>query len=284
MNLFEDLAAPFPPEHVRWRPGASTQDKTKGIALPWIDARRVMDRLDEVTGGLWQDAYSFPVPGRCMCRIGLMVASADDWVWREDSAADQIDDAKAIEPEKAKPIEPEKGAITEAFRRAAVKWGIGRYLYYVPTRWVALKKQGKSYVLAEVPQLPAWALPKGPSSGSQEAAARWRTGSARTPSRTTDHKAEAPDPHRQPVGPRRPSPLSPPSSQPPEAANEEDETLSPEEAFKFTEALGKVEDRIGTDALMDNLRALGRGGLEEVLSNQSKEGAREILRKAKEWK
>ena len=265
MTFFEKLAAPFPAEHVSWRPGATTQDKSKGIALPWIDARRVMDRLDEVTGGLWQDAYSFPVPGRCMCRIGLMVPAADDWVWREDSAADQTDDPEAIEPEKA--------AITEAFRRAAVKWGIGRYLYHVPNDWVALKKKGKSYVLTEVPQLPAWALPKGPSSGSPEAP----TG--------TDYMAEALDPHRQPVGPWRPSPpLSPPSSQPQDASKEEGLKLTTEEAFKFTEALGKVEERIGTDALTDNLQSLGRGGLEEVLSNPSKEEAREILRAAKEWK
>jgi hypothetical protein len=33
-------------------------------------------------------------------------------------------------------VEEEKGAISDAFKRAAVKWGIGRYLYDMPTPWV----------------------------------------------------------------------------------------------------------------------------------------------------
>src|SRR5438094_5089004 len=52
-----------------------------------------------------------------------------------------------------------KAAFSDALKRAAVKFGIGRYLYRLPAQWVdydPVKKQ-----LAQLPQLPAFALPKG---------------------------------------------------------------------------------------------------------------------------
>jgi hypothetical protein len=42
------LFAPFPPGRVSWRVGSTTQDKKRGMALAYIDARDVMDRLDAV--------------------------------------------------------------------------------------------------------------------------------------------------------------------------------------------------------------------------------------------
>ena len=42
-------------------------------------------------------------------------------------------------------------------KRAAVQWGIGRYLYKLPSVWVKIKPQGKTYVIDEVPKLPNWA-------------------------------------------------------------------------------------------------------------------------------
>lgn len=33
-------------------------------------------------------------------------------------------------------IEPVKGGLSDAYKRAAVKWGIGRYLYDMEAAWV----------------------------------------------------------------------------------------------------------------------------------------------------
>ena len=57
-------------------------------------------------------------------------------------------------------VEGEKGRYSDAFKRAAVLWGVARYLYYLPNEWVALKPKGRSHVLAATSNLPAWALPK----------------------------------------------------------------------------------------------------------------------------
>ena len=50
----------------------------------------------------------------------------DEWVWKSNGAG-QSD------------IEAEKGQFSDAFKRAAVLWGIGRYLYALPSPWVDLE-------------------------------------------------------------------------------------------------------------------------------------------------
>jgi hypothetical protein len=135
--------APFPIKSVSWRVGATTQDKSKGIALAYIDARDVMKRLDEVVGfGNWQVKYPF---AGC-CEIGICLQ--DKWVWKANGAGETA-------------VEGEKGQFSDAFKRAAVMWGIGRYLYSLPNAWVALKPQGRSHVISEPPPLPTWATPEG---------------------------------------------------------------------------------------------------------------------------
>jgi hypothetical protein len=128
------LFAPFPPGRVSWRVGSTTQDKKRGMALAYIDARDVMDRLDAVLGPEnWQCDYPH-AEGKTVCRIGLKVGS--EWVWKADGAGDTD-------------YEAEKGALSDAFKRAAVRWGIGRYLYDLSAPWVAVEQKGKSYVILD---------------------------------------------------------------------------------------------------------------------------------------
>ena len=55
---FRRLTAPFDPARVSWRVGSTNKDKTRGMALAYIDARDVMDRLDDVCGPEgWQRRY-----------------------------------------------------------------------------------------------------------------------------------------------------------------------------------------------------------------------------------
>jgi hypothetical protein len=134
MTIFEQLAAPFDPDRVSWRVGATSQDKSKGLALAYIDARDVMHRLDEVAGpGGWQNDYPH-ANGKTVCRIGIKVG--EEWIWKSNGAGDSD-------------VEAEKGALSDAFKRAAVMWGIGRYLYDVPSTWVAIEPMGKSFKIRE---------------------------------------------------------------------------------------------------------------------------------------
>lgn len=126
-DIFQRLAAPLPPNKVSWRVGQVTKnDPHKASALCYIDARDVMERLDEVlTPAGWSDSYCETVKGRLICTISIKVG--DQWISKSDGAGDTA-------------VEGEKGAISDSFKRAAVKWGIGRYLYDIPIQWVAINQ------------------------------------------------------------------------------------------------------------------------------------------------
>jgi len=134
------LFDPFPPSQVSWRVGATNKDKTKGIALAYIDARDVMDRLDDVCGPEnWQVEYPFP---GC-CKIGILSKTKyvdGEWIWKSNGAGETK-------------VEGEKGQYSDAFKRAAVLWGIGRYLYDLDSPWVEL--ENNRIKKSELPKLNA---------------------------------------------------------------------------------------------------------------------------------
>lgn len=128
-DMFERLSAPFDPDSISWRAGSTNGDKTKGLALAYLDARDVMERLDLVCGPAgWQCRYSH-ANGKTVCDIGLRCDG--EWIWKADGAGDTD-------------VEAEKGALSDAFKRAAVRWGIGRYLYGLPSPWVEVEPMGRS--------------------------------------------------------------------------------------------------------------------------------------------
>lgn len=131
MNI-EDLASEFPREAIHWRAQTLTRNGDKALALAYLDARDVMDRLDKVCGPAnWQTRYIETARGRVLCEIGIRIG--DDWVWKSDGAGDTA-------------VEGEKGGISDALKRAAVQWGIGRYLYRLDAVWApceTYEKNGK---------------------------------------------------------------------------------------------------------------------------------------------
>ena len=148
-DIFEQLASPFDPSEVDWRVGSVTKKDTpnpEGMALAYIDARTVMDRLDMVCGPAgWQNRYVME-GSKTVCEIGIKCG--DEWVWKADGAGDSD-------------VEAEKGALSDAFKRAAVRWGVGRYLYNLKSPWVAVKPFGKSFVIAKEAQSQLDALLRG---------------------------------------------------------------------------------------------------------------------------
>lgn len=138
MDIYEKLKRPFKASKISWRVGATTKDKSKGIALAYIDARDVMERLDDVFGMSWQCKYSH-AENKTICELSVLIDGV--WITRSNGAGDSD-------------VEAEKGAISDAFKRAGVMFGIGRYLYDLPNVWTELKQQGNSYVLAQKPILP----------------------------------------------------------------------------------------------------------------------------------
>lgn len=145
-EIKHQLERPFPVSKLHWRVGATTKDKSKGIALVYVDARDVMKRLDDVMGPYWQCRYPISDNGLLVCEIGLKLG--DEWMWRSNGAGDTQ-------------VEAEKGKASDAFKRAAVLWGVSRYLYALSNIWTPIKPMGRSHVLTETPDVPEWATPEG---------------------------------------------------------------------------------------------------------------------------
>lgn len=146
-EIVKALHKPFPAEDIEWRVGSTNQDKSKGIALAYITNRAIMARLDETFGAFgWKNEYKEWKGTSQLC--GISVKHEGEWITKWDGADDSATEAV-------------KGGLSDAMKRAGYQWGIGRYLYNLGTMWVPIKPQGRSYVLASKPNLPAWALLEG---------------------------------------------------------------------------------------------------------------------------
>ena len=122
----KDLKAIMP---YQWRVQSFSKNKPVAQCVAYIDARDVMNRLDDVVGSEnWQDDYKI-VNGQMFAGIGIRfnrhegTACFSDWVWKWDTGTESQ-------------TEKEKGVVSDAFKRAAVKWGIGRFLYDLEIKMV----------------------------------------------------------------------------------------------------------------------------------------------------
>jgi len=104
------LKRPFPINKLKWRKGGGSKD------LVYITARDVMDRLDEVFGVEgWQTKFDF-IGDRMICSLSCNL-NGSGWITKSDGADDSN-------------IEGAKGGISDSLKRAAVQYGIARYLYH----------------------------------------------------------------------------------------------------------------------------------------------------------
>lgn len=144
-QYLKEFGKPFEAADVSWRMQYVDRQKSEGFAVPYIDARAISDRLDAVVGQFrWQDAYqpwhTCVTDGKekfaQLCTISIYDEEREEWICKTDGAEDSD-------------IESIKGGLSDAFKRAAVKWNIGRYLYRFQPVWVKAQKRGGSYVVDE---------------------------------------------------------------------------------------------------------------------------------------
>lgn len=139
------LAAPFLPTEVKWKP--QSVKGSRALAIAYIDARVVQERLDEVFGvDGWQDEYQVQQDGSVVCRLSCRFG--DTWLTKMDvgGMSEQPDGGDRL-----------KAAFSDALKRAAVKFGVGRYLYRLPHQWADYDPQRKQFT--RPPELPAFARP-----------------------------------------------------------------------------------------------------------------------------
>src|SRR5215210_7006339 len=143
-TLTAALAAPFEPKDVKYKP--QMVKNNRALAMAYIDARLIQDRLDEVLGvENWEDGYKILPDGSVMCR--LRCKFGDRWISKTDvgSPSEQPDGGDRL-----------KAAFSDALKRAAVKFGIGRYLYRLPQQWADYDAQKRQF--SAPPRLPDWAI------------------------------------------------------------------------------------------------------------------------------
>lgn len=145
-ELFLELSEFFQPEEVFWK--AQAVSGNRALAIAYIDARSVMERLDAVVGPQnWQDRYEVLPDGSAVCTLSVRVDG--EWISKSDVGGES--DQKDVGDKR-------KASFSDALKRAAVKFGIGRYLYRLEGVWVDYDAQHKR--LVKDPTLPDWCKPK----------------------------------------------------------------------------------------------------------------------------
>ena len=129
INL-KDLQKELP---YKWRVQSARYGKASCVA--YIDARDAQDLLDDVVGpGNWATEY-YEASGLLMCKVGIYVDG--HWVWKSDTGSESN-------------VEKNKGHASDAFKRACVSWGIGRFLYRLDIQQIPTKEyKGKEYPYAK---------------------------------------------------------------------------------------------------------------------------------------
>lgn len=153
-EVWQKLSEPFPPQEVQWRIEAVSKDRKRALVVPYVDARTVLDRLDKVVGPEgWHDAYEVLSDQErtlkdergerrervveVKCRLTVLGVSKED-VGEGDSL---------------------KAAFSDALKRAAVKFGVGRYLYRLEKQWVDYDPEKGRFTPPKLPE---------PSPGEEE--------------------------------------------------------------------------------------------------------------------
>lgn len=121
----------FPEADWEWRVQSTFvwSGKTGAIVVPYITARAIMTRLDEVCGkDGWKNEFSPGPAGGILC--GISILTEKGWITKFDAAENTT-------------IEAVKGGISDSMKRAAVQWGIGRHLYSLPTAFAKIHAGGE---------------------------------------------------------------------------------------------------------------------------------------------
>jgi hypothetical protein len=159
MTIQQKLEKPFPKEEIEWRIQKSgfSGDKPYAMVLCYVQNRAIQKRLDDIFTPMgWQNAFKEWRDNSQLCGISIWDVDKMEWITKWDGA-DETD------------VEGTKGGLSNSMKRAAVQWGIGRYLYQLDATFAecstdkkqgwnkAKTKDGKDFYWKE-PTLPAWAI------------------------------------------------------------------------------------------------------------------------------
>lgn len=128
---FRALQAFFGADEIEWRIQAAGEKNGRvwAICVPYVTNRAIQQRLDNVVGPEnWQNEFRPGPDGGVAC--GLSVRVGEGWVTKWDGAENTD-------------VEGVKGGLSGAMKRAAVQWGIGRYLYTLDESFAHVHEGGR---------------------------------------------------------------------------------------------------------------------------------------------
>lgn len=163
-EILDKLTEPFDPDLIYWKPQAINKAKTSAVAAAYADPRAYSDRLNEVVGpDKWSTHYAVTTIGP--------IAGPDPKDWKNKFiykgkvmvVATLVIEGVGQNAGTGESDAVDENAITsaeaQAFKRAATRFGLGRYLYDLPkNQWVAYDDTTRR--ITEPPSLPDWAIPK----------------------------------------------------------------------------------------------------------------------------
>lgn len=126
--ILEALADTLPEEEIFWRIGSTNNAKTKALYVPYIEATFLRRLLDQLLPGSW-DLHITPIPG---------TQGGDEPFAVKAAITIDLPDGRTITREDIGTGKDWKQASTDAFKRAAVRYGVAHSLYEMPQVWVDL--------------------------------------------------------------------------------------------------------------------------------------------------
>ena len=127
----EKLALPFKFDEIEWRVLRVSKKKPVAQVAAYVDSRAIQKRLDEVIGREnWQNEFVTVVGNKNdetthICKLSIYYKERSEWISKSDGAG-------------CTDVEPIKGGLSNAFKRSASMWGIGRYLYELKNVWAEI--------------------------------------------------------------------------------------------------------------------------------------------------
>lgn len=141
-----ELRRPFTPAAIKFKVQTNPKQRGNGwgkaLVVTYMDSRMAAERLNAIVPGDWHDEYEpmFRVSQEgaagVVCRLSVCDQSRSDVGFEQNVASDM----------------GLKGLYSDAFKRAAVKFGIGAYLYAMPKMYLepgenTLKQVGRNWYL-----------------------------------------------------------------------------------------------------------------------------------------
>jgi hypothetical protein len=132
-DVYEALTAPFAPDLVELKPGATNKERTKACAMAYVAVWEYRRRLNEAVGaGNWSQELRMLDANTMVCRLTVLGAVREEVGEEAESEEQRADNTSC-------------NRAAQAFKRACAALGLGLYLYDLPQKWLEFDGQRRRF-------------------------------------------------------------------------------------------------------------------------------------------